>query len=147
MHAFTNHACEFANVYLHAGNKSPLMKDGLSPDSQILCVCAYTKFRDVCTFLQTGEISISDLHKLADNKILADQLCAAVITTGDKDLTYESVMKSLSQRLNEYKFFCSRQKAYRQICEWIPYQEKVQGKVCLYIPVVNISLYYNCMQV
>ena len=115
------------------------MKDGLPQDCQILCVCAYTKFRDVCFKLQRGEISVNDLNKLADNKLLVNQLCAAVITTGDKDLSLDSVIETLSQRLNEYKLFCSRQKAYREICQWIPNPEKVEGNIHTYKCIYSVS--------
>ena len=102
-----------------------LLKKGLSDVCQKACYQALSVFKTVCDQLQTGKITIDDLHKISTNRELVDRLCKAV---EDEQLTYSLLLESLNQRVMEFQFLATRQKVYQTICDWIS-ESNVEGIV------------------
>ena len=99
--------------------------EGLSQECQIACVCAVSKFRDICEHIQSGNITVLDLHKMSTHRELVERLCKAV---EDEGLTSKVVSAVLDQRVREFLFIERRQQVYQAICNWIPDPSKVEGK-------------------
>ena len=77
----------------------------------------------VCDQLQTGKITLIDIHKISTRRELVDKLYKAV---EDEQFTYSSFLESLNQRENEFQFLVTRQKAYQSICNWLP-ESSIKG--------------------
>ena len=115
--------CVHSLEWLFLGNES-LLNQGLSQECQLACVCALSKFKDICTQIKMGEVTINDLRKMNASKELVESLCKAV---EDKELTYSSLSACLDQRVQEFQFFEKRRQAYQDICNWIREPTKVRG--------------------
>ncbi len=110
------------NVH-YVGNEC-LLKEGLSPECQLACVCAMSKLRYICEIVLSGKITVSDLSKISENKELMDRLCKAAEY---EEFTATTVSEVLNQRLDEYLFLETRRHAYRSISNWIPDEHKFKG--------------------
>ena len=84
-----------------------------------------SKFRDICEHIQSGNVTVCDLHKISTHRELIERLCKAV---EDEGLTSKVVSAVLDQRVQEFLFIERRQRAYQAICNWIPDPSKVEGK-------------------
>ena len=106
---------------------------GLQPECQIACVCAATKFEEVCTQLQEGSISLYDLEKIKTKRVRLSRLCEALTFQTDKNLSLDSVVAFIDKRLDEFEKFLLRKQAYMEICTWMT--ESIKG----------IFIHYYCM--
>ena len=106
-----------------------LLNKGLQDECQIACLCASTKFDEICIELQQGDVSLYDLRKMKKMEMRLRRLCEAVTGQGDKKLSQKDVLECLDQRLQEFDRFSTRQQAYLDICKWIPDPERISGKV------------------
>ena len=82
------------------------LKEGLPRECQIACLCALSKFQEVSGQVQSGDITVKQLHKIESNQEQMKRLCDAA-TPQDKetDLTYNTVSHALQQRLEEFQTF------------------------------------------
>ena len=101
-----------------------LLYEGLSLACRVACVCALSKFRDICAQIQAAHVTVLDLQRISNTKELVERLCKAV---EDKELTYSALSACLNQRVREFQFFQKRRRAYQTICEWIPDTTKIEG--------------------
>lgn len=103
--------------------ENSLLKKGLSQICQIACNQAASNLKDVCVKVQCGDITMTDLDKLAKRKELMQRLCKTL--PGDKGLIeYSTIIK---QGVEGLHFFIRRRKAYQTIIDWIPNPSKVKG--------------------
>ncbi len=95
------------------------MKDGLPEDCHVVCVCASSKFEEICTRLEKANVSLMELRKMKDKEKQVQRLCEAVTGSKNSQLSYERVFCSLNQRLSEFDHFSCRRQAYLEVCKWI----------------------------
>ena len=103
------------------------MRDGLPEECHVACVCASTKFEEICRRLEKGEVSLNELHRIKEKEKQVKRLCETVTGAG---LSYDAVLSILKQRLNEYNYFSSRRHTYLGICNWISdpkYPRRIEG--------------------
>ncbi len=101
-----------------------LLMEGLSKECQIACACAVFKFRDICECVQSGDITMSDLHEMSTHRHRVGKLCEATSIT---------VSAVLDKRVEQYIFIEKRRRAYQDICNWIPDPFKIEGTFdCVY---------------
>ncbi len=119
-------AYEYIVQRLYYAVGSPLHA-GLQPECQIACVCAATKFEEVCTQLQQGSITLYDLQKMNTKEVRLRRLCEALTFQRDKNISLESVLACIDNRLDEFKKFSLRKQAYMEICKWMT--ESMKGNL------------------
>ena len=115
-------------IIIHLDDKR-LLSEGLQDECQIACVCASTKFDEICVELQQGNVSLHDLQKMKEKEVRLRRLCEAVASQEDGKLSQEAVLECLDQRLKEFDRFSTRQQAYLDICKWIPDPQRINGEV------------------
>ena len=107
------------NLNNYAGSESQL-KRGLPDECQIACLCALTKFQEVCGRVQSGDIPMSELQKISDNDEQMKRLCAAVTVQGDKkesgQLSFKAIQSALHQRLQEFHAFDQHRSCLSHLC-------------------------------
>ena len=103
------------------------MKLGLSPDCQVVCLCALTKFKEVCGRLQTRDITVNELKMIEKLQKNMERLCDSVTRFEEDSLSSEDLRVTLQQRLSEFQTFEKRRKSYIMICDLIP--DCVQGEM------------------
>ena len=120
-----------------------LLSEGLQPECQIACICASTKFDDICVELQQGDVSLHDLQKMKEKEVQLRRLCEAVSGPEDTEkLSQKAVLECLYQRLEEFDRFSTRQQAYLDVCKWIPDPKCINGK--LIEDLVSYLASYRC---
>ncbi len=95
------------------------MKGGLPEDCRVVCVCASSKFEEICNKLEKANVSLKELRKMKDKEKQVQLLCEAVTGSRKSQLSYKRVSCSLQQRLKEFNHFSSRRQAYLEVCKWI----------------------------
>lgn len=114
------------------GSESKL-KEGLPDECQVACLCALTKFQEVCGRVQSGDISMSELHKIKGNSEQMKRLCAAVTVQGDKkegrQLSFNTVQGALQQRLEEFSTFEQKRSYLSHLCTHL--SSTIQGNNCI----------------
>ncbi len=90
--------------------------EGLSEKCQIACVCALSKFKDICERVQSGDIIMSDLNQMGTHRYHVEKLCEAI---EGEELSSKTVSAALDKRMQQYLFIENRRKAYIHICGWI----------------------------
>ncbi len=95
------------------------MKDGLPEDCRVVCVCASSKFEEICNRLEKANVSLMELRKMKGREQQVKRLCEAVTGSENSQLSYERVFRTLNQRLREFNHFSCRRQAYLEVCKWI----------------------------
>jgi len=102
-----------------------------------VCLCASTKFEEICKDLHHGTILISDLKIIKRNDSSFRKLCEAVSVTvaagfetkhKTQKLTQKDIISCLNQRLDELKMFLIRKNGYKAVCEWVKDHQKIRGE-------------------
>ncbi len=112
------------------------MREGLPEECHITCVCAASKFEEMCKRLEKGDINLQDLRKMKQHEHQVKTLCEAVAASSQK-----TVVHDLNQRLKEFTHFSTRQRAYLEVCKWIMDSGNPTN------PVAGAYSIYNCMQI
>ena len=134
--------------YSYAGNK---IHGGLQPECQIACVCAATKFEEICGKLKEGNIDLYDLQKMKEKQVQLRRLCEALAVQGDQNITLASVSACIEQRLDEFEKFSSRKQAYWDFCRLLPHSIKgiiiMLGYACIQSVGLLLSVYVSVTHV
>ena len=111
-----------------AGSDSRV-KLGLSQECEIACLCALTKFKEVCGRLQSGDITVNELKMIEKLQKNMERLCETVTRfSAEEGLSSDALRFTLKQRLREFQNFEHRRQMYVKVCDWIPSPKQVQGK-------------------
>ena len=104
------------NLSNFAESKSRL-KEGLPQECQMACLFALSKFQEVSRQVQSGDISVEQLHKMESSKKQMKRLCAAATPQDmETDLAYNTVSHALHQRLEEYQMFERNKRNLFHLC-------------------------------
>ena len=105
------------------------MKLGLSQECEIACLCALSKFKEVCGRLRNGDITVNELKMIEKLSKNMERLCEAVTRfSAEEGLSSDALRLTLQQRLREFQTFEHYRQMYVKICDWIPSPECVQGE-------------------
>ena len=127
-----------------------VLKKGMPEESQAACLCALSKFNEVCDSLKTGDITVGDLWMIAGNRDRMQRLCRAVTSSGSKEgNSYDSLNILLQARLIEFRTFQDYKTMHLKICNWIPSQHCFIGELVLCIMICmticdKLSVYTLC---
>ncbi len=81
---------------MHVGHTS-LLKGSLPEDCRIACVCASSKFEEICNRLEKANVSHKELCKMKDREQQVQRLCEAVTGSENSPLSYKRVSCCLHQ--------------------------------------------------
>ena len=76
------------------------IKKGLQEDWQFIVTCALSQLEDVCSKIQSGNVTIKELEHIKSKQSQMRKLCEAVSSTQASEL-----QGNISQRLKEYEHF------------------------------------------
>ena len=117
-------------MYIISTESKSKLKEGLPPECQVTCVCALSKFREVCVQMQTRSITVTELQKIKNNQEQMKRLCEAATVNGDSkesgQLSYKAVESVLSQIMEEFGVFEEHLSHLSHLCANILVD--VQGK-------------------
>ena len=106
----------------------PILRAGIPEDYQVAGLCAQICLESMCEILESGEISVEELHLVKQHNDRMKRLCLAM-SSGDESTWYETVVRATKKRLEEYTAFNCRREALMHLCSRIhPINDKVKGK-------------------
>ena len=105
----------------HSPGRNSILMSGLPQPCQEACLCAVSKLEAVSKQLQTGEISVSDLHMINTSQQEMKRLCDAADEMDNKSTqTSNSMDLALQSRLKEYGVFVKQNGFLLHLCNKIP---------------------------
>ena len=101
----------------------------LPEECEKLCALSYSKLKEVCQQICSGEITIKKLEKISDRLQHMEQLCTAATSENghENDFEFTKVRAALDQRMLEHQTFNKRKCQLELLCSHITVN--VQGKL------------------